>query len=186
MPPPFAGEDEEAGEPSVAIGDHATDADRDADAKEHEESKRLLYVALTRARDRLYLGATAADQRVPTAKGSLGRVLPDSLLSVLTRTSDRDGTVMWAGAAESHLLRRLSAPGGEPRRWRRQASEQVRRDDFVPLPPSGRVRDEESDDGESTAFDLPVSELAADGRVIRRVFDARNWPIRIAKGQPIP
>ncbi len=112
VPPPFMDEEaEDDAEPSVAVGDHDSDADHDADAKEYEESKRLLYVALTRARDRLYLGATTTDQRIPTGKGSLGRVLPESLLTALTRTPDRDGAVLWAGAAESHVLRRLERPG---------------------------------------------------------------------------
>jgi ATP-dependent helicase/nuclease subunit A len=181
VPPAFAGVvEEEAGVPSVAIGDHASEADRDADAKEHEESKRLLYVALTRARDRLYLGATAADQRVPTAKGSLGRVLPGSLLDAFTRSPDRDGTLVWAGAGESHVLRKLRAPGAEPRRWRAPEEERVLTDDFAAMTPTGRVRSEDSSDRESTPFDLPVSELAADGRVMRRAIDARNWPIHIA------
>ena len=41
---------------SVAVGDFQSDADDDHAAREREETKRLLYVALTRARDRLYLG----------------------------------------------------------------------------------------------------------------------------------
>ena len=46
-------------EPSVAIADYQSESDDDAQAREREETKRLLYVALTRARDRLYLSATA-------------------------------------------------------------------------------------------------------------------------------
>ncbi len=61
VPAPF-GRDEI--EPSVAIGEHESDADRDLAAREAEESKRLLYVALTRARDRVYFAATlGADGR---------------------------------------------------------------------------------------------------------------------------
>ena len=44
-------------EVSVAAGDFRSDADEDAAARDKEETKRLLYVALTRARDRLYLGS---------------------------------------------------------------------------------------------------------------------------------
>ena len=44
--------------PSVAIADYQSEGDDDAQAREREETKRLLYVALTRARDRLYLSAT--------------------------------------------------------------------------------------------------------------------------------
>ena len=49
------------GEPSVAIADYQSEADEDAQAREREETKRLLYVALTRARDRLYLSAAVED-----------------------------------------------------------------------------------------------------------------------------
>jgi ATP-dependent helicase/nuclease subunit A len=65
-----------AGEPSVAIADYQSEADEDALARDREESKRLLYVALTRARDRLYLSATVEDGKVRMGRGSLGEVLP--------------------------------------------------------------------------------------------------------------
>ena len=57
--------DDAGGEPSVAIADYQSEADEDAQAREREETKRLLYVALTRARDRLYLSATVQGRRVP-------------------------------------------------------------------------------------------------------------------------
>ena len=62
--------------PSVAIGDFESEADEDATAREREETKRLLYVALTRARDRLYLGAVVKDGAFKPGRGSLGEVLP--------------------------------------------------------------------------------------------------------------
>jgi ATP-dependent helicase/nuclease subunit A len=65
------------GEPSVAIADYQSEADEDALAKDREESKRLLYVALTRARDRLYLSATVENGKIRMGRGSLGEVLPD-------------------------------------------------------------------------------------------------------------
>ena len=49
---------------SVAVGDFRSDADEDDAAKEREETKRLLYVALTRARDRLYLGSVLKEGRL--------------------------------------------------------------------------------------------------------------------------
>jgi ATP-dependent exoDNAse (exonuclease V) beta subunit len=62
---------------SVAIADFQSEADEDALARDREESKRLLYVALTRARDRLYLSATVENGRCRMGRGSLGEVLPD-------------------------------------------------------------------------------------------------------------
>jgi ATP-dependent helicase/nuclease subunit A len=61
---------------SVSIGDFDSEADEDASAREREETKRLLYVALTRARDRLYLGAVVKDGVLKPGRGSLGEVLP--------------------------------------------------------------------------------------------------------------
>ena len=66
------------GEASVAIADYQSEADEDAQAREREETKRLLYVALTRARDRLYLSATVKDGVCRMGRGSLGEVLPAS------------------------------------------------------------------------------------------------------------
>jgi ATP-dependent helicase/nuclease subunit A len=184
VPSPFVDEDQlDGGEPAVAVGDQTNDADRDADAKEYEESKRLLYVALTRARDRLYIGGTTTDGRLATAKGSLGRVLPQSLLSALTRNPDRDGRVIWPGAAESHVLKRLDRPGTEPRVWRPPVSDRPSIGDFTPVTASGatRIEDESSvQPHKASAFDAPLSMLTPDGRVVRRVADARRWPIRIA------
>ena len=60
----------------MAIADYQSEADEDVSAREREESKRLLYVALTRARDRLYLSATVKEGNVKMGRGSLGEVLP--------------------------------------------------------------------------------------------------------------
>ena len=76
-PAPFTGDDED-GEPAVTVSDHELAADRD-DEKDVEETKRLLYVALTRARDRLYLGGTLTGGKLQLQRGSLGRVLPPTL-----------------------------------------------------------------------------------------------------------
>jgi len=67
------------GEPSVAIADYQSEADEDASAREREETKRLLYVALTRARDRLYLSAALKDGKFRAGRGSLGDVMPQTL-----------------------------------------------------------------------------------------------------------
>ncbi len=68
-----------AGEASVAIADYQSEADEDAQARDREETKRLLYVALTRARDRLYLSATVQEATCRMGRGSLGEVLPPSV-----------------------------------------------------------------------------------------------------------
>jgi ATP-dependent helicase/nuclease subunit A len=67
------------GTPSVSIGDFDSEADEDMTARDREETKRLLYVALTRARDRLYLAAAVKDGAFKPGRGSLGEVLPRAI-----------------------------------------------------------------------------------------------------------
>ena len=69
---------------SVSVGEFQSAADDDLMAKEREETKRLLYVAMTRARDRLYLGSVLKDGQVAASRGSLADVLPRPLLSVMS------------------------------------------------------------------------------------------------------
>ena len=57
----------------MAIADYQSESDDDAQAREREETKRLLYVALTRARDRLYLSATVQNGVLPDGPGQPGR-----------------------------------------------------------------------------------------------------------------
>jgi superfamily I DNA/RNA helicase len=94
------------GEASVSIADYQSEADEDAQAKEREESKRLLYVALTRARDRLYLAAVSRDGACRMGRGSLGDVMPSSLIPVIGAAlpGDGDREVTWTTAAGSHRL----------------------------------------------------------------------------------
>jgi ATP-dependent helicase/nuclease subunit A len=103
-PAPFAGDEDESGEPAVAISDHQDPADRDAEEKEHEETKRLLYVALTRARDRLYLCGSLANGKLVLQRGSIGRVLPASLTAAMAAGGDE---IAWQGGPNTHCLRRV-------------------------------------------------------------------------------
>ena len=91
------------GQPSVAIADYQSEADEDTQAREREETKRLLYVALTRARDRLYLSATVRDGVCRMGRGSLGEVLPSSI------------KMLFAGATPAEQERRLAWPGSDGR-----------------------------------------------------------------------
>jgi ATP-dependent helicase/nuclease subunit A len=80
------------GEPCVAVGDFESEADEDAAARDREETKRLLYVALTRARDRLYLSAVVKDGVFKPGRGSLGDVLPRFVVERLERAMGRHAT----------------------------------------------------------------------------------------------
>jgi ATP-dependent helicase/nuclease subunit A len=75
------------GTPSVAIGDFESDADEDASTRDREETKRLLYVALTRARDRLYLSAVVKNGAFKPGPGSLGAVLPRSIVGRIEQSA---------------------------------------------------------------------------------------------------
>ena len=106
--PPFTGEDEEDGVPVVTVSDHELAADRD-DEKDVEETKRLLYVALTRARDRLYLSGTSTGGKLQLQRGSLGRVLPPTLPALMV-DDGTDGELTWQGASAVHRLRKVAGP----------------------------------------------------------------------------
>ena len=109
VPAPFGSA--EHVEPSVAIGEHESEADRDLAAREAEEGKRLLYVALTRARDRVYLAATlGADGRFSPGAGGLGRTLPPTLGAVFaTAAASADTELAWQGASRPHRFRVVRA-----------------------------------------------------------------------------
>ena len=76
------------GRPSVSVWPFRAAADEDERHRDVEESKRLLYVAATRARDRLYLSALVDDDGLKVNRGSLGEVLPNTFRSVLERAPE--------------------------------------------------------------------------------------------------
>ncbi|HWI16620.1 MAG TPA: 3'-5' exonuclease, partial [Vicinamibacterales bacterium] len=107
QPAPFVdGADDENGDPAVAVTDHDNPEDRDDDEREHEESKRLLYVALTRARDRLYLAGSLTGGKLVLQRGSIGKVLPGSLTAALAAGGEGD-EITWQGGSSVHPLRRV-------------------------------------------------------------------------------
>jgi ATP-dependent helicase/nuclease subunit A len=89
-----------SGDPSVAIADYQSEADEDAQVRDREETKRLLYVALTRARDRVYLSATVQNGACRMGRGSLGEVLPASLKALFGQAAG----VVAADAGQDHLV----------------------------------------------------------------------------------
>jgi len=80
--------DDPAGEASVAIADYQSEADEEAQRRDREETKRLVYVALTRARDRLYLSTTVDQGVVRMGRGSLGEVLPAFVRAAFLRAAN--------------------------------------------------------------------------------------------------
>ena len=86
--------------PSVSVGPFVSEMDEADRAREKHETRRLLYVALTRARDRLYLSsALKAGEMVP-GRGSLGEVFPQSLKTLFKHAASAlpdAPTLSWTG-----------------------------------------------------------------------------------------
>jgi ATP-dependent helicase/nuclease subunit A len=161
-------EDIEGTKASVAIGDYQSDADHDLEAKDVEEAKRLLYVALTRARDRLYLGATLTnDGRFAPPKGSLGKMLPPSLCEVIARAGALDSgeSIVWQAGNTSHRFNVLRATGVIEAYEPAARDVEGRIDDFEPLVAAGAARrDQVSFSPEAR---IPVSRRLPDGTILR-------------------
>jgi ATP-dependent exoDNAse (exonuclease V) beta subunit len=87
---------------SVSVGPFASEMDELDRERERHETRRLLYVALTRARDRLYLSTSLKDGDVVPGRGSLAEVLPKSLLQLFPRAASPlagMSTVAWTGVS---------------------------------------------------------------------------------------
>ncbi|MEP7309142.1 MAG: UvrD-helicase domain-containing protein [Acidobacteriota bacterium] len=101
-----------AGTPAVAVADFQSEADEETQSREREETKRLVYVALTRARDRLYLSALVQKGVCRMGRGSLGEVLPESLVELFVQaawSAQEPGTVSWSPpGGETHRMRAVS------------------------------------------------------------------------------
>jgi ATP-dependent helicase/nuclease subunit A len=86
-------------EPSVTIGPFVSEMDEADRLREKHETRRLLYVAMTRARDRLYLSSALKDGLMNPGRGSLGEILPQSLRVLLehARVASPGTTIPWKG-----------------------------------------------------------------------------------------
>jgi len=98
-------------EPLVGIARYEPGATRAEQAHDREESKRLMYVAVTRARERLYLSAAAQRQgRIVAPIGSLASVCPPSLVETLSGALQAPDEVAWHGSRHLHRLRVCPRP----------------------------------------------------------------------------
>ncbi len=151
------------GEPSVAVGDFESQADAEFTDREQEETKRLLYVAVTRARDRLYLSAVVPNVPWKPARGSLGDVIPRSLADAIgLAASSQAAEMAWMGAEAPHRLRvcRAGAMSRTPRERGRTLGDSVGAGDF------GLVADRNSVERiRATAVGNAVSESDVAGHV---------------------
>ena len=120
----------------VAVDGLADAAADEIEAREREEAKRLVYVAFTRARDRLYLATTIARQGgFAPATSALGAVLPASLGAALAAAASAEDAVAWTSASgHLHALRVIRA-GDDAVAAAPPAP--ARHDDFAPLALAG-------------------------------------------------
>jgi len=93
--------DGEGDEPSVSIGPFVSEMDEADRLREKHETRRLLYVAMTRARDRLYLSSAIKDGAMVPGRGSLGEILPQSLKELLVgaATSEARQPLTWTSGS---------------------------------------------------------------------------------------
>jgi ATP-dependent helicase/nuclease subunit A len=97
-------------EPSVSVGPFVSDTDEAEKERERHETRRLLYVALTRARERLYLSSTLKEGVFVPGRGSLAEVLPESLKTFLAGAAhvfDQVDTIGWTGVSGREYQWRL-------------------------------------------------------------------------------
>jgi ATP-dependent exoDNAse (exonuclease V) beta subunit len=91
------------------VGPFVSETDEAEREREKHETRRLLYVALTRARDRLYLSSVLKNGVVQPGRGSLAEVLPDSIRQLFSRaaaSTDDSAPIQWTGSK------------GQPFEWR--------------------------------------------------------------------
>jgi ATP-dependent helicase/nuclease subunit A len=106
---------------SVSVGRFASEMDESDRARDEHETRRLLYVALTRARDRLYLSATLKDGTLAPGRGSLADALPQSLRDLFEHAGtvlDGISVIGWRSASgttfEWKLCRSAAPTSGQP------------------------------------------------------------------------
>ncbi len=130
------------GEPRVVVGralleeedEPARQAERTRDV---EETKRLLYVAMTRARDRLYLAAALKQGRFRPGQGSLGSVMPGSLRAAFETAGRAPGDGMeWCAASGQRYAMRVCRPAatsGPSAQFRPAGTGAPGQNDFAPI-----------------------------------------------------
>jgi ATP-dependent helicase/nuclease subunit A len=88
--------------PSVSVGPFVSETDEAERDRDKQETRRLLYVALTRARDRLYLSSVLKDRALVAARGSLAEIFPESMKELFNRAAtalEGCSTLGWTGGS---------------------------------------------------------------------------------------
>jgi ATP-dependent helicase/nuclease subunit A len=139
--------DPETRRPLVSVGGALSDAEEAVRARDREETKRLLYVAVTRARERLYLSGVVRDGRFAAGRGSLAEVLPSGFQKVMAAAAAASERTEWVGpGGRTHRFRVCKPAPGEgdvaaaegalpapPAQGQERPTEPVTGIDFAPL-----------------------------------------------------
>jgi ATP-dependent exoDNAse (exonuclease V) beta subunit len=180
---------------SVTVGPFLSETDDAERERERHETRRLLYVALTRARDRLYLSTTLKEGVLVPGRGSLAEVLPESLRELFGRAAavfDEVETIGWTGISGHEYAWRLCRPTGTPipKALDESSEREVKSaapDDFLP-PPDSVSRARLSVSGLAGEVDTTEEGWAAPrsdrllGVIVHRLFQLGH----LAEGQPEP
>ena len=103
----------------VSVQGGLPEAEDAARERDREETKRLLYVALTRARERLCLAAVVRAGRLQPGRGSLAEVMPADFLELFARAFEAragGGPIEWVssdGGRHAFRVCRPPQPEGE-------------------------------------------------------------------------
>jgi ATP-dependent helicase/nuclease subunit A len=123
-----------AGE-EVSVGPFVSEMDEVERMRDREETKRLLYVAVTRARDRLYLGSILKDGAFAIGRGSLGEVLPETMRALFVRAAQEPGdAIEWTSASGTRYSFSICRAGEEL-----AAGRESRRSDDVAKPDTAAI-----------------------------------------------
>ncbi|MBP6715548.1 MAG: UvrD-helicase domain-containing protein, partial [Acidobacteria bacterium] len=129
---------------SISIASGAAKVER---VRDQEESRRLLYVAMTRARDRLYFSAEIADEKKFNASNGFAKLLPAAMRRMLIAAlPDRAGErVEWVTATNESFLFAVCPPDPQPPAVTREAQLSTGVVDATPIPSGDLERDAVTD-----------------------------------------
>ena len=199
---------------AVTIGSLRAESDEDEPLKEREETKRLLYVALTRARERFYVAGVTKDNELKPAPGSLATVFPTGFRQLFAAAvSSADDAIPWTSNGGTSHTFRVYRPNSESPVWRRMSAvrgptssrgdeeSSIPPDDFAPLPLTTRGGPVSVTERVSTALDPECAPRSGDGTsdrltgiLVHRLFAAdlphrddggvSDWTARAVSGAP--
>jgi ATP-dependent helicase/nuclease subunit A len=164
----------------VSVGPFVSETDDEEKLREREETKRLLYVAVTRARDRLYLASLVKNGTCVPGRGSLADVMPESVRALFTRAAAAPigGSIEWqAGSGRTFELRvcaeRCGSAGRDPQSSA-QAADVIRNERWLAEADPEVVREtvsERTSGGVASREDRPhESQAALTGTLVHRLF----------------